>query len=390
MKSKKPYIQPVSLPAIYGKLLKDLKARVRSAQAKAATVVNRELISLYWDIGKAIAEVQKGKGYGERVVERLGRDLSREFPEMKGLSVQNLWRMRAFYLAYTDEVKKLAQAVRESPHTKLAQAVRELPQTVVTQLKQELNGRDLPLPLKDIPWGHNIVLLQKLKEPSIRLWYAHQASQQGWSRAVLMHHIETKLHIREGKAITNFRQTLPPSQSDLAQQTIKDPYIFDFLTISADAQERDLEQGLLDHIGRFLLELGVGFAFVGRQYHLEVDGQDYYLDLLFYHLRLRCFVVIDLKMEPFKPEFAGKMNFYLSAVDDQMRQNEDNPTIGLLLCKERHKLTVEYALRDMRKPIGVAEWQTKLVESLPKKLKGKLPTIEQIEQELSSTKKKKV
>jgi predicted nuclease of restriction endonuclease-like (RecB) superfamily len=248
----------------------------------------------------------------------------------------------------------------------------------------ELGGQNLPQPVAEIPWGHNVLLLEKISTPILRLWYAHKAIEHGWSRAVLTHHIETQLHKREGKAVTNFQRTLPPPQSDLAEQTLKDPYNFDFLTIRSDAHERDLEQGLLDHIQKFLLELGVGFAFVGRQYHMEISGQDYYLDLLFYHLRLRCYVVIDLKMKAFEPEFAGKMNFYLSAVDDQLRHADDRPSIGLLLCKERDHLTVEYALRDLKKPIGVAQWQTKLVESLPKNLKGSLPTVEEIEAELDN------
>jgi predicted nuclease of restriction endonuclease-like (RecB) superfamily len=242
--------------------------------------------------------------------------------------------------------------------------------------------------VRKLPWGHNRLLLDQADTPLIRLWYAHKAIEHGWSRAVLTHHIETQLHKREGKAVTNFQRTLPPPQSDLAEQTLKDPYNFDFLTIRSDAHERDLEQGLLDHIQKFLLELGVGFAFVGRQYHMEISGQDYYLDLLFYHLRLRCYVVIDLKMKAFEPEFAGKMNFYLSAVDDQLRHADDRPSIGLLLCKERDHLTVEYALRDLKKPIGVAQWQTKLVESLPKNLKGSLPTVAEIEAELDNARTK--
>jgi predicted nuclease of restriction endonuclease-like (RecB) superfamily len=241
----------------------------------------------------------------------------------------------------------------------------------------------------EIPWGHNLLLLAKLKEPAIRLWYAHKAVEHGWSRAVLTHQIEARLHEREGKALNNFQNTLPPPLSDLAEQTLKDPYNFDFLTLSTDAHERDLEGGLLEHIQKFLLELGVGFAFVARQHHLEVSGQDYYLDLLFYHLRLRCFVVIDLKMKTFEAEYAGKMNFYLSAIDDQLRHPDDKPSIGLLLCKERDRVTVEYALRDMKKPIGVAQWQTKLVESLPTHLKGSLPTIAEIEAELGHPKTKK-
>jgi predicted nuclease of restriction endonuclease-like (RecB) superfamily len=259
---------------------------------------------------------------------------------------------------------------------------------ILTQLVAELDGQNLPQPVAEIPWGHNVWLLEKISNPILRLWYAHKTIEHGWSRAVLTHHIETQLHKREGKAVTNFKRTLPPPQSDLAEQTLKDPYNFDFLTLHSDAHERDLEKGLLDHIQKFLLELGVGFAFVGRQYHMEISGKDYYLDLLFYHLRLRCYVVIDLKMKTFEPEFAGKMNFYLSAVDDQLRHADDRPSIGLLLCKERDHVTVEYALRDLKKPIGVAQWQTKLVESLPKNLKGSLPTVAEIEAELDNARTK--
>ena len=363
---------PGALPAGYATLLADLKARVRAAQLRAALSVNRELILLYWDLGKTIVEAQKTKGYGKQVVERLAADLQKEFPGTAGFSPQNVWFMRSFYLAWPAMPQKLPQVVRESKNAILSQPVRELATSAP------------PAPISELPWGHNRLLLTKLETPAIRLWYAHKTIEHGWSRAVLTHHIETQLHKREGKAVTNFQRTLPPPQSDLAEQTLKDPYNFDFLTLHSDAHERDLEQGLLDHIQKFLLELGVGFAFVGRQYHLEISGQDYYLDLLFYHLRLRSYVVIDLKMKAFEPEFAGKMNFYLSAVDDQLRHADDKPSIGLLLCKERDRLTVEYALRDLKKPIGVAQWQTKLVESLPRNLKGSLPTVAEIEAELDN------
>jgi predicted nuclease of restriction endonuclease-like (RecB) superfamily len=361
-----------ALPADYGQFLTDLKARIHSAQLRASLSVNRELIILYWDLGKAIVKAQEERGYGNAVVERLVEDLHRSFPAMKGFSPRNIWRMRAFYLAWTDDVK----AGEKAPPG--------LRPEILPQLVAELGGENLPQAVAEIPWGHNVWLMEKVKNPILRLWYARKTIEHGWSRAVLTHQIDAGLHQRVGKAVTNFQQTLPPPQSDLAQQTLKDPYNFDFLTLGADAQERDLEPGLVAHIQKFLLEMGVGFAFVGRQVHLEVAGEDYYLDLLFYHLRLRCYVVIDLKMEAFHPEFAGKMNFYLSAVDDQMRHAEDQPSIGLLLCRQRNHVTVEYALRDLRKPIGVAQWQTKLVESLPKKLKGNLPTVEQIEAELEN------
>jgi predicted nuclease of restriction endonuclease-like (RecB) superfamily len=364
---------PGVLPAGYPALLADLKRRVRAAQLRAAVAVNRELILLYWDIGKIIVESQKTKGYGKQVVERLAGDLQKEFPGTAGFSPQNVWFMRSFYLAWPP---KLSQVVSESKMAILSQPVRVLAAPAP------------PAPISELPWGHNRLLLTKLDTPASRLWYAHKSVEHGWSRAVLAHHIETQLHKREGKAVTNFQRTLPPLQSDLAEQTLKDPYNFDFLTLRSDAHERELEQGLLDHIQKFLLELGVGFAFVGRQFHMEISGQDYYLDLLFYHLRLRCYVVIDLKMKAFEPEFAGKMNFYLSAVDDQLRHADDKPSIGLLLCKERDQLTVEYALRDLKKPIGVAHWQTKLVESLPKNLKGSLPTVAEIEAELDDARPK--
>lgn len=344
--ARRPTAKPsASLPSGYGLLLADLKARVRAAHVRAALAVNRELVLLYWHIGREILRGQRAEGWGAKVVARLAADLRAEFPEMQGLSRSNLLAMRAFAGAYPDE-------------------------TIVQQLVGQL------------PWGHNVLLLTKLKEARQREWYARQTLAQGWSRAVLTVQIETRAHTRAGKAVTNFRRTLPPPQSDLAQQALKDPYTFDFLTLSVAARERDLEKGLVGHIQKFLLELGVGFAFVGRQVHLEVGGEDYYLDLLFYHLTLRCFVVIDLKMEPFKPEFAGKMNFYLSAVDDRMRRPGDQPTIGLLLCKDKHQLTVEYALRDLAKPIGVSEWKTRLVESLPKQLRGALPSAQDFEKKL--------
>jgi predicted nuclease of restriction endonuclease-like (RecB) superfamily len=344
------------LPPGYPALLDELKQRIRAVQLKAAVSVNRELIALYWHIGKSIAERQKSEGWGKSVVDRLAGDLQREFPGVSGFSPQNIWYMRAFYLGWTDDVRNLQQPVGE------------------------LDGQNLPQPVAEIPWGHNIQLITKLRSPGVRLWYARQTFEHGWSRAVLVHQIESDLFKRQGKAVTNFQATLPPPQSDLAQQVLKDPYNFDFLTLDADARERELEQGLLAHLRKFLLELGAGFAFVGEQHHLEVGGEDFYIDLLFYHLRLRCFVVIDLKMEPFKPEFAGKMNFYLSAVDDLVRHKGDQPSIGLILCKEKNRLVVEYALRDTHKPIGVSAYRT--THRLPQRLKGSLPTVEQLEAEL--------
>lgn len=353
--------KPVSgLPTGYPALLAEIKDRIRTAQIKAALSVNSELVRLYWDIGRLIVQRQGVEGWGKSVVERLSADLQKEFPGVGGFSPQNVWYMRAFYLAWTEEATILQRPVGELDGENLSQAVRE------------------------IPWGHNIQIITKLKDPVQRLWYARQTIANGWSRPMLVHWMESGLYHRQGKAVTNFPVALPPPQSDLAKEVIKDPYNFDFLTLRSDAAERELEQGLLDHIRRFLLELGAGFAFVGQQVHLEIGGEDFYLDLLFYHLRLRCYIVIDLKARPFKPEYAGKMNFYLSAVDDLLRHPDDKPSIGIILCKTRNRVVAEYALRDLAKPVGIARYVTKLVESLPDRLRGKLPSVKEIEAELAS------
>jgi predicted nuclease of restriction endonuclease-like (RecB) superfamily len=348
----------LALPSDYADFLDSLKTRVRQAQTKAMLSVNRELIQLYWDIGRGIVQRQEQAGWGRAIVERLADDIQKSFPGMGGFSRTNVFRMRAFYLAY----KELSE--------------------VVPQPVGQLSGQGPPDVITNLPWGHNVLLVEKIKDESQRLWYATKALEHGWSRAVLTVQIETDLYRRQGQAVTNFASTLPPPQSDLAQQALKDPYLFDFLTLHDDAIERDLETGLVDHIQKFLVELGAGFAFVGRQVHLMVGDDDFYLDLLFYHLKLRCFVVVDLKMKKFTPADAGQMNFYLSAVDSLMKHPTDAPTIGLILCKTRHRITAEYALRDIHKPIGVAEWQTQLVQSLPEPLKASLPSIEEIEAEL--------
>jgi predicted nuclease of restriction endonuclease-like (RecB) superfamily len=351
-----------ALPPGYGPFLEDLKSRIQAARVKAAISANRELIALYWDIGKSIIERQRAEKWGKAVVERLATDLQKAFPGIEGFSSRNIWRMRAFHLAWTEEIGKLPRPVAGA------------------------DGQNLPQAVAEIPWGHNVWLLEKIQEPVERLWYAQCTLSHGWSRAVLAHQIETDLYRRQGKAVTNFERTLPPPQSDLAQQTIKDPYVFDFLALAENARERDLERGLLEHIRKFLLELGVGFAFVGSQVHLEVEGEDFYLDLLFYHLRLRCFVVIDLKMEPFKPEFAGKMNFYLSAVDARLRHSGDQPSIGIILCKTRKRLIAEYALRNTRTPIGVSQYM--LTRTVPSELKSSLPSVSELEKELAGARGK--
>jgi predicted nuclease of restriction endonuclease-like (RecB) superfamily len=336
--------QPAAqLPAGYAELLESLKARIREAQVRAALSVNRELVLLYWHIGREILQRQEREGWGAKVIDRLARDLRREFPDMKGFSPRNLKYMRAFAEAWPEE-----------------------------QIVQQL--------VAQIPWGHNVRLLDYVEDPTERLWYVQQTIEHGWSRNVLVHQIESKLYQRQGKAITNFERTLPAPQSDLARSLIKDPYVFDFLSLGPGAQERDLERALLNHVRDFLLELGKGFAFVGSQYRLDIGGEEFYIDLLFYQLRLRCFVVIDLKIGEFKPEYAGKMNFYLSAVDDLLRHPEDRPSIGLILCKSQNRLVAEYALRDVSKPMGVATYR--LTEALPADLQENLPSIEELKKEL--------
>ncbi|MCX6907061.1 MAG: PDDEXK nuclease domain-containing protein [Verrucomicrobia bacterium] len=336
----------LTVPAGYDRVLAGIKQRIRVAQVRAGLAANRELVLLYWDIGRIILDRQNREGWGAKVILRLSLDLSHAFPALHGFSPRNLLFMRAFAEAYPAAPK-------------------------VKQL------------VSQIPWGHIIRLLQAVKSPAEREWYIRQTVVHGWSRNILEMQIETGLVHRQGQAVTNFSRTLPASQSDLAQQILKDPYVFDFLTLADDARERELENALLDHLRDFLLELGAGFAFVGRQVRLEVSGEDFSIDLLFYHLKLRCYVVIDLKTRAFLPEDAGKMNFYLSAADDLLRHPQDQPSIGLLLCREKpgRRLVLEYALRDMRKPIGVSHYQ--LTRALPDNLKSSLPSIEEIEAELA-------
>lgn len=351
------------LPSDYQDYLAQLKERIRSAQVKAALAVNRELVLLYWEIGRDILQRQAQQGWGTKVIDQLAKDLKQEFPEMSGFSARNLKYMRAFAEAYPDG------SIVQQP---AAQLTDEL---IVQQAAGQITGGQLVQEvLSRIPWFHNCVLLDKVKDPAERLWYAQQTIENGWSRNVLVHQIESNLYARQGQAITNFNLALPPTQSDLAQQLLKDSYVFDFLSLGQEAKERDLERGLLLHLQRFMLELGKGFAFVGSQYHLEVGGQDFYLDLLFYHLKLRCYVVIDLKMGDFQPEYAGEMGFYLAAVDDLLRHPEDRQSIGLVLCKSSNKVIVEYSLRDMSKATGVSNYQ--ILEALP--------TVAQLEAELKS------
>lgn len=367
-----------SLPPEYAATLNALKERIHAGRMRAALAVNREVIDLYWYIGKTITERQQTEAWGNSVVERLAADLRDAFPDMKGFSPTNIWRMRSFYHAWPS-------LLPDEPI--LAQPVPEL-----TERDQP---KDNPLPaqpeqailaqvVRELPWGHNVTLIQKVKTPEKRLWYAQMARKHGWARSILVMQIETDLHGRQGKAVSNFQATLPSKDSDLATQAMKDPYNFDFLGLAEDAYERDVENALIAHIKRFLLELGEGFAFVGQQYKVTIGESDFYIDLLFYHITLRCYVAVELKAVSFQAEFAGKLNFYLSVIDDTLRREGDNPTIGLVLCKDKDRLVAEYALKDINKPIAVADYL--LTKAIPEGLKGALPTIEEIEDEFSRQK----
>jgi predicted nuclease of restriction endonuclease-like (RecB) superfamily len=332
----------VGLPRDYAETLGAIKRRIQQERLRVVLSANSAMVLLYWDIGRMILDRQERAGWGARVIDHLAADLRDVFPDMKGFSPRNLKYMRAFAAAWRDPA---------------------IVQQVVAQL----------------PWRQNIALLERLDTEQTRMWYAEQALKHGWSQPILCLQIDGRAHERHGKALTNFQATLPPADSDMAAQVFKDPYLFDFLGTADPRREREVERALQ----RFLLELGSGFAFVGRQVQLAFASRDYFLDLLFYHLKLRCYVVIELKAVPFDPAFVGQINLYLSAVDDLLRHSDDKPTIGLLLCRSKDRIVVEYALRDLKKPIGVAEWETKIVEKLPENLKGSLPTVEEIEAELS-------
>lgn len=325
----------------YKEFVADLKERIQSAKMKAALALNSELINLYWQIGRQISQKFAEEAWGAKVIDRLARDLN-----MKGYSPRNLQYMRAFFEAWPDEL---------------------ILQRSVAKL----------------PWGHNCTLLG-VKNEEERLWYVQQSIENGWSRDILALQIQHNLYERQGKSVNNFSQALPPPQSDLVRQVLKDPYNFEFLDLTEKAQERDIERSLTEHIREFLIELGAGFAFMGSQYHLEVFNRDIYLDLLFYHVKLRCYVVIDLKATDFEPEYVGKMNYYLSAVDDHLRHPDDQPSIGIILCKGRNSYEVEYALRGVSTPIGVTGYELALTKALPEDLKSSLPTVEELEAELQT------
>lgn len=339
--------QKTVLPDDYPIVLNELKKLIRSAQIKASLKVNRELVLLYWNIGNEILNRQSHQGWGTKVIETISKDLRAAFPGSRGYSTRNLKYMRAFAEAWPEKA---------------------IVQQVVAQ----------------IPWGHNILIIERIKDSEQRLWYAQQAILNGWSRVVLDHQIDGELYERQVESIksSNFEATLPAADSDLANQLIKDPFSFDFLTLAEDHKELELQQALVEHLRSFLLELGLGFAFVGDNYHIEVEGTDYYIDLLFYHYKLKAFIVIELKARPFDPRDVGQLNFYLSAVDDLLRQPGDNNSIGLILCKDKKHVSAEYALRGLSQPMGISKYKTK---GLPSELQENLPSPEELEDKLRSS-----
>ena len=332
----------------YKSWLKEVKQKILKSQIKASITVNIELLRLYWDLGKDISNKIEKSDWGSGIIDELSKDLKRHFPDIKGFSRSNLFSMRQWYDFYSkidNNFEKIQQLVGQ------------------------------------IPWGHNVLIITKVNDLIEAQFYINKTIENNWSRSVLKHQIESKLYQRQGKAITNFRYTLPEPQSDLANETLKDPYKFDFLTLKEKTDEKDIEDQLISNITSFLLELGTGFAFVGRQFHILIGEKDYYIDLLFYHLKLKCYIVVELKAKSFKPEYAGKLNFYLSAINDLIKSEYDNPTIGLIICKSRNKIEAEYALKGINRPIGVAEYE--FSKAIPDNLKSTLPTIEEIEEELN-------
>ena len=359
----------------YKKFFNEIKQRIKSSQAKAAIAVNSTLIQLYWNIGKLIAEKQTEHSWGAKVIEQLSRDLKTEFPSKSGFSRRNLFDTKRFYLFYSNEIWRQLVAKLEPLSNS------DTPLTLNQETTEDQSLIFVRQLVAQIPWGHHLLILNKTSDPEEALFYIRQTIEHNWSRTILTLQMEQKLISRQGKGISNFKETLPEQQASIAQQMLKDPYNFSFLALEPQVQELGLEKQLTEHITTFLLELGKGFAFIGRQYLLKVRGKEYWLDLLFYHIRLRCYVVIDLKVTPFEPEYTGKMNFYLSAVDDLLKTDADQASIGIVLCKSKESFEVEYALRDMKKPIGVSEFV--LTEALPDELKSNIPTVEEFEQEIN-------
>jgi predicted nuclease of restriction endonuclease-like (RecB) superfamily len=367
----------------YKNWIVELKSKVRGSQIKAAIAVNSALIQFYWELGKMIAE--KENVWGSKLIERVAKDLKEEFPEIKGLSSSNLkYCKRFFQFYYVQLVQQPVGLISQQVVDQLEISEMPIRQQVVDQIKNTDNEQLIIVQqlVAQIPWGHNIFIFTKSKDTNEAIFYIQKTIENNWSRDVLDTQIRANLYERRGKLVNNFEATLPEPLSDLAIQTFKDPYIFDFLTLAEGYREKDIEKQLVQHITKFLLELGKGFAFVGQQYHLQIAENNYYLDLLFYHIKLKCYVVIELKNTKFIPEYAGKLNFYLSAVDSLVKDETDNATIGILLCKNKNNIEAEFALRDIGKPIGISE--INFTGILPENLKSSLPTIEELEAEFKN------
>lgn len=391
LKMGKSNTAKINLSSDYRSWLTDLKAKIRSTQLKAAIAVNSALIEFYWELGKHIAE--KETVWGSKFLETLSSDLQKEFPEMKGFSVSNLKTCKLFYNYFSSQLVNQNKPISSQPvnqlesneisiHPQLGDEIQnQIHPQAGDEIENKQNLHQLSLVYR-LPWGHIKLIISKIKDKQEANFYILQTIEHNWSRDTLANQIKSNLYSRAGKSVSNFKNTLPLPMSELAEQTLKDPYVFDFMTMSAPFKERDIENQLTKHIRQFLLELGKGFAFVGQQYHLEIAENDYYIDLLFYHIKLKCYVVIELKNTKFIPEYAGKLNFYLSAVDSLLKDDTDKPTIGILLCRDKNNIEAEFALRDINKPMGISEFQ--LIENLPENLRSNLPTIEEIENELNN------
>lgn len=374
---------PSTALAPYHDWLAGWKSRIQAAQIKAAIKVNTELLQLYWALGSDIVAQQETTAWGEGLIPRLAKDLKAAFPHLTGFSTRNLFYIRKWYLFFRNEFPIVQQVAGQLEGAIVPQVAAQIESEIVQQLAAQFQNTDNQLfaTFIAVPWGHHQVILDKCSDAHEAIFYLKKTAQNNWSRESLRSQMKQNLYERQGKAITNFEWTLPKPQGDLAREMLKNPYNFDFLNIGEEALERDVEAAMMLHVEKVLLELGQGFALVGRQYKINIEGEDYSIDLLFYHTRLHCYMVVDLKGGAFKPEYAGKLNFYCSAADDLLRTEPDQPTIGLLLCRESGKRTVvEYALRDIHKPLGVAEYI--LTQTLPDSLKNLLPSTEELEREL--------
>lgn len=352
----------------YKSFIVEVANKIKQTQTKLAISVNSGLLSFYFELGQMISSKQRHTKWGSKFIENMAHDLKKEFPNLQGFSRTNLFYIKKFYEFYNDTLVQRSVGLIQNPtNTIVQQEVGQLEEILFT-----------------IPWRHHIEILNKTNTIDETVYYIQQTIKNNWSKDTLAINIKSNLYQRDTKGINNFKNTLPLPLSDLANQTIKDPYVFDFLTFDKPYIERDIENKLIDNITKFLLELGRGFAYVGKQYHLEIAGVDRYIDLLFYHIELKCYVVIELKNKKFIPEYAGKLNFYISAVDTILKKENDNPTIGILLCRDKNNIEVEFSLRDIKKPMGVSEFE--LTEIIPQELKSSLPSIEEIEQALEESK----